>query len=157
MDEQIIDEQIIVRDFVTIFGMVPEPADVFDRFAAVVDEDVVQGEDAAPMDFQVAVFDQKIDPAFIEFRRVPIDFVEESIEAGLIGGVDEFVGHARDGFIVTDHETGEIIGEVFTLTFVFEEVAELFDGFFDDRRSLYDSRHCSPSVAGGCPLVYSLP
>ncbi len=40
----------------------------------------------------------------------------------------ELVGHSRDDFIVTDHESGEIIGDVFGLTFVFEEADERIDG-----------------------------
>src|SRR6185437_16630687 len=42
----VVDEQIVLDDLVTVLAMVPEPASVWNQLAAVVDEGVVDGDDA---------------------------------------------------------------------------------------------------------------
>jgi len=101
------------------------------------------------MHLDVAMFDEEIDSFFVQLLFIPVDFIKKSVETGLIGGIDKLVGNSGDGFIVPDHESGEVVGEVFALAFVVEKVGEFLDGFFDNRRSLDDTRHRVPSVAGG--------
>ncbi len=48
----VVGKQVIVGNLVPLLGMIPEPADVFDELAVVVDEDIVQGNDALVAVFQ---------------------------------------------------------------------------------------------------------
>lgn len=151
-EADVIDEQIIMGDFVTFLGMVPKPTDVFDHLSGMVDENIVEGDHAFPVKLEFVRFLEPMNSLFVELLDIPIDFGEESIETGLIFGVDDLACHSRDGFVSTDHQAGEIISEMFSLALIGEDSGELFDGFFDDAWTLYDSRHVLPSVAWGCPI-----
>jgi hypothetical protein len=50
--------------------------------------------------------------------------IEIRIETGLIGGVWHFVGYSGDGFVVRNHQAGQIMGEMFSLRLVFEQGCE---------------------------------
>ena len=145
----VIDEQIIVSDLVSLFGMVPKPTDVFDELSVVIDEYIVDGDGGERMIHDVALFAKPIDPPIVKFVFIPIDFGQKAIEAGLIAGADDFIGDTGNGFIVPDHETGEIIGEVIALALILEKVSELIESFFDDFRTFNDSGHDEPSLALG--------
>jgi len=87
----VIDEQIIMSDLVSLFGMVPKPADVFDELSIVIDEYIVDGDGAERMIHDVALFAKPIDPPIVKFVFIPIDFGQKAIETGLIACADDFV------------------------------------------------------------------
>ena len=145
----VIDEQIIVSDLVSLFGMIPKPTDVFDELSVVIDEHIVDGDGTERVIHNVALFAKPIDASIVEFIFIPIDFGQKAIETGLIAGADDFIGDTGNGFIVSDHEAGEIIGEVIALAFILKKVGELLESFFDDFRTFHDSGHDEPSLALG--------
>ena len=70
----VIDEQIIMSDLVSLFGMVPKPADVFDELSVVIDEHIVDGDGTERMIHDVALFAKPIDPPIVKFVCGPILF-----------------------------------------------------------------------------------
>ena len=66
----------------------------------------------------------------------------------MIGGVWHIIGDSGDGFIFDDHESGEIVGDMFSLGSVFEEWCEKFvEGVLNDCGRC-DDRHGN-SFSGG--------
>ena len=43
---------------------------------------------------------------------------EKSVEAGLVGGVWHFVGHTCYGLVCGNHQTGKVVGKMFSLGIV---------------------------------------
>ncbi len=155
----IIGEDVVVGNFVALFGVVPEPAGVLDQFAVVVDEDVVDGDNTLIVVACVGIFLEDIQAPLVEGRRVPIDFREEAIETGLIGSLSKFAVDAEHGLTFGDEEAGEILAEMASLRFIGEEVTELLEGFLYDLRKLHDTRHnrhllCLTAPAGNAEIMY---
>ena len=94
----------------------------------MVDERVVDGDDALIAVASGRVLLQHFQPPFVEGLVVPLGLGKEAIEARLIGRLGELAVDAGDGLILGDQEPGEILGEVAPLGLVGEEVAELVQG-----------------------------
>ena len=145
----VVDDDQVLSVLVSLLGVIPERTGVPDELAGLVEELVVDGDDAACMEFSVVKLLQPFDACLVHGVLVPLDFGEEAIQAGLIGGVGHFGGHSGDGFVFGDHQAGEIIGEMFPLRFVFEQGREelIHRVLHDFRRG--DDRHGSPFPVTG--------
>lgn len=119
---------IPVGNLVSAFGVIPEPADVFDEFAVVIDQHVVDGDYTLVALFGGRVLLQQFEPPLVERRHIPIGLREEPVQAGLVGGFRELGVDSGDGFIVGDHQPREVLGEVLPLGFAGKQVAEIFHG-----------------------------
>ena len=140
----VVDDNQILGVLVPLFGVIPERAGVLDELAGLVKEHVVDGDDAARMEFRVVELLQPLDASLVDDVLVPLDFGQEAIETGLVGCVWHFVGHTGDGFVVRNHQAGQIVGEMFSLRFVFEQGREEFlKGVLHDFRGL-DDWHGTP-------------
>jgi hypothetical protein len=101
------------------------------------------------MEFCVVELLEPIDTCLIDGVLVPLDFREEAIQAGLIGGIGHFGGHSGDVFVVGDHQASQVIGEMFSLRIVFEQRCEkLIDRVLHDFRGRND-RHGLPFPVTG--------
>ena len=76
----IVDDDQILRMDVTLVGMIPERAAVFDVLAAFFEEYVVERDDAALVKLHVAEILQPLDAFLIELLRIPIDLGHEPIQ-----------------------------------------------------------------------------
>ena len=140
----VVDDNQILGVLVPLFGVIPERAGVLDELAGLVKEHVVDGDDAARMEFRVVELLQPLDASLVDDVLVPLDFGQEAIETGLVGCVWHFVGHTGDGFVVRNHQAGQIVGEMFSLRFVFEQGCEkLVNRVLHDFRGL-DDWHGTP-------------
>ncbi len=70
--------------------MVPEPADVFNTLAAVVNQNVIDGDHTPLTVARLNILLQEIESSFVEGFDIPIRLGEKSIEARLIGGAGKF-------------------------------------------------------------------
>ena len=122
----VVDDDQILGVLVPLLGVIPERAGVLDELAGLVEEHVVDGDDASRMELRVVELLQPFDASLVDGVLVPFDFGEEAIETRLVGGVGHFVGHSGDGLVVRNHQAGQVIGEMFSLRFVFEQGCEEF-------------------------------
>ena len=152
----VVDEQVVVGNFVALLGVIPEPADVLDALARVVDEHVIDGNHALVAVARGGILLKAIEPAFVESLDVPVHFSEESIQAGLICGAGELAVDSRDVLALSDKQPGEILSEVPPLRFAVKQVAKSFDGMLNQLRKFHDPWHrltlrgrCAPSKTRG--------
>src|SRR5580700_10667066 len=92
----VVDEQVVLGNLVAVFGVVPKPTRVRDQFASVVDEDVIDGNDAVGMVLGGRVLLQQVEASLIDFLDIPVGVGKKAIEAGLVGGLGKLAVDARD-------------------------------------------------------------
>lgn len=140
----VIGEDVVVRNLVALLGMVPEPTGILDQFPIVVDQDIVDGNDAVVAVVGRGIFLEPLQALLIEFLDIPIDFGEKPVETRLVGGVGKFPVDSQDGLALGDQQAREVLGEVPPLRFAAEEVAEVTEGILHHLRKFNDSRHKRP-------------
>ena len=138
----VIDDQVVVGDLVTLLGVIPEPTDILDELAVVIDEGIVNGDDSLRAVRRGRVFLQPSEPSLIELLGVPEPVSRNpAVQARLIGGDGELTVDAGNVLLVGHQQTGKILGEMFPFRFVLKETPELVQGFFDDRGKVHNSWH----------------
>src|SRR5262245_43959521 len=105
--------------------MVPEPADIGNQLAAVVDQGVVDGDDALGAIAGGGLLLQQGEAALVELTDIPVGVGEEAVEAGLVGGLGEFAVDATDVLAFRYEQASEVLSEVAALRLVGQQVAEL--------------------------------
>ena len=137
----IVGEQVVLCNLVTLFSMIPIPAHVLDELAVVIDEAVVESNRAVFTVGGRRIFLQQLQPPLIEQRLIPIRLREKAIQARLVSRLDELTVDAADRFVFRHHQACEILGEVLPLRFVSEQVAEGIHGFANNTGKLDDGWH----------------
>jgi len=130
-----------VGDLVAFLGMIPEVPGVLDQLAGVVDQDVVDGNDAL---FAVAggrLLLEPVQPELVEPLNVPVHLRQPAVQARLVGGVDEFPVDGRDILAAGHQQASQILGEVDPLRLVGEDMTERGQGFLDDLWEFDDRWH----------------
>src|SRR5215472_4754820 len=120
----VVNKDVVVSDLIALLGMVPEPAGVLDQLARVIDERVVDGDDALVAVAGVRRLLQQVEAALVEALLVPVGVGEEAVEAGGVGGLGEFPVDSRDVLALGHEEAGKILGEMTALGLIGEEVAK---------------------------------
>jgi hypothetical protein len=137
----VIGEQIVVGDFVSPFGMVPEPPYILDELPVVIDQHIVDGNDPTVCVFRAGVALQQFQPPLVECFRVPIHLGQELVETGLVGGLGKLPIDPQDRFSLGDHQSGKIFCEMLPLRFVGEQIPELLHSTPNDLRKFDDPWH----------------
>src|SRR5262245_47630379 len=162
----VVGDQIVVGDLVAFLRVVPEPADVLDARAVVVDQGVVYGDDPVLAVAGFGVSLKQIQATLIEGLGIPGIMVDEAVEAGGVSGASELGVNPRDRLAGGDVEPRQVLGEVAALRLVGKQVAELLQGLADDlgvvddaghgwslrKRGSPDSVRKSPTPVTGTPL-----
>jgi hypothetical protein len=151
-----VDEEVVLGNLVPLLGMVPIPAGVGDELAVAVDQGVVQGDHALVAIPCRGVLLEQVQAAVVQSPNVPGGRGQEAIEAGLVGGLGEFVVDAQDGLPLGDHQPGEVFGEVPPLRLVVEEVAELGECVLDDLGEFDDAWHDQMPRGTNCAGAYEV-
>src|SRR5215210_4061024 len=107
----IVDEQVILSDLVTLLGVVPEIAGIGDEQACVIDQSIVDGDDTLVRIAASRITLQEVETAIVEGFAIPVSLSQEAIEARLIGGLSEFGVDAQDVFALGDEQAGEVFAE----------------------------------------------
>lgn len=147
----VVSEQVVMSDLIALLGMIPKPADILDQLAVVVDEDVVQSEDATRLVASGGIFLEQLQTSLVEGVDIPIDLGEEFVEARLIGGLGELVVNAENGFSFGQEESGKVFGEMLSLRLATKQVGEVLLSLFDELRECNDTWH------GSAPCGLSAP
>src|SRR4051812_28031594 len=80
----VIDKEVVVGDEVALVGVVPEPANILNQLTLVIDQDIVDGNDALVAEAGVGVLLQEFESPLVDLFHVPSGLGEEAVEAGLI-------------------------------------------------------------------------
>src|SRR5271166_5020230 len=75
--------------------------------------------------------------------------MQETIQAGWVGGVSKLAIDPGDGLAGGNEESGQVLAEMAALRFVREQVAELVKGLLHDLRKCHDAGHGRASVVTG--------
>ena len=143
----VVDDDEILGVHVALLRMIPKSARVLDVLAALGEQRVVDGNDAAIVKFRFVKLLEPLDASLVHGDFVPFDFGEEAVETRLVRGIRHFVGHSSDSFVDGNHQARKVIGKMFPLRFVFEqERKEAFHGDLHDFQRLND-RHGNPFPA----------
>jgi len=137
----IIGDEVVVGNLETLLGMIPERTDIFNECANMVDEDIIKGNNTLIAVGGRRVFLQPSQAFGIEFFDIPVGSGNPAIQTGLVGGNGKLAVDARNVFMISDKQTGEILGEMNLFRLVCEQVAELSQSFFDDGWEFDDRRH----------------
>jgi len=124
----VVGDQVVVSQLVPSLGMIPKPADVFDEFAVVVDQYVIDGDYATVAVSCAGVLLQPSEPMTIKLAFVPRHFREETVQTGLIRGHGKLAIDATHRFSRGNHQAREVFGKMPTLGFAHEMAPELLDG-----------------------------
>ena len=76
----VVGNQVVVGDDVALLGMVPQPAHVLNELAAVIDQGIINGNDAVRAVAGLRVVLQPGQTAVVEHRRVPRRLDQPAIE-----------------------------------------------------------------------------
>ena len=105
-------------------GMVPQPAHVLDELAAVIDQGVVDGNDAVRAVAGVRIVLQPVQTAVVESHRIPVRLDQPAVEARLIRGGGKLAIDGAYVFSLCYHQAGEIFGKMTAGGFVVKDIAE---------------------------------
>src|SRR5262249_38249776 len=114
----VVHDDVVVSDLIALLGMIPEPADVLNAFAMVVDEGIVDGDDAVVAVARRGILLEEVKAAAVELGDVPAGVGEEAVEARLVGGLGELPVDAGHILTVGHKEAGEVFGEMAALRLV---------------------------------------
>jgi len=137
----IIGDKVVMGNFVPLFGVVPEIADILDEFADVVDKDIIEGNDTLFTITGRRVFLEPIQPLLVEFLNVPFCCGKPAVKTGLVGSDSELTVDGRYVLMVSYKQAGEILGEMDAFRVVGKETFKLRHGFLDDGWEFDDSWH----------------
>jgi len=139
----IVGDQVVVCQLVSLLGVVPKPTDVFDEFARVVDQYIVDGDHATVRVSRARILLEPLEPLLVQFLLVPLDLREKPVQARLIGGHGKLAVDAAHRLSRGNHQAREVLGQVASLGLAGEKVAELLDGRRNDVRKRSDPWHDS--------------
>src|SRR5215212_2492716 len=108
----VVDEQIVVGDQVTLVGVVPKPANIVDQFAVMVNQGVVNRDDAVLTIAGGWVMLEPFETLVIQTLRLPRRLGQEAVEAGLVGRISELASNTTDCFMFGDKQTSDVFGKV---------------------------------------------
>jgi hypothetical protein len=137
----VVDDHVIMSNFVALLGVIPEIAGIFNQLAVVVDQDIIDRDDALGTEPGVGLRLQPLNPLEVEPLLIPVAFGNPTVQTRLIRGHSEFTIDGRDVLLVGHHQTGEIFGEVLAFRFIGEQRAKLVQGLLDDGRKIDNRWH----------------
>ena len=149
----VIDKQIVMRDFVAVFGVIPEPAHVFDQLPSVVDQHVIDRDDSLIVVTCGGILLQQLQASFVELLDIPIDLRKKAIQAGLVSRFRELCIDTTDALLRCDHQPCQVFHEVSALRIAPKAVRELWHRFFDHVGKINDRGHGRDLLAVNEPCL----
>src|ERR1044071_6550239 len=129
----VVGNQVVMGNQVPLLSMIPEPAHIFNQLAVVIDEGVINRDDAI---FGVAsgrVELQQIEAPLVEGQFIPLNLSDPAVQAGLVGRDGKLTIDAADGVAFSNEQAGQILSEVLALGLVGKQVCVL------DHQVLHDA------------------
>src|SRR5262249_32585047 len=98
----VVSDQVIMGDQMTLVGMIPEPAGIFNQLPVMVDQCVIDRDDTVLGVVRSGVVLQEIETPLVEDLLIPLNFGDPAVQARLIG---------RDGKLAVDPAHGFAFGD----------------------------------------------
>src|SRR4051794_19579042 len=110
---------------IAFIGMIPEPASILDQLAIMVDQGVINRDDAILTVAGGRIALQPLQAMSVDALNIPRRFGQEAIEARLVSCISKLACDATDGFMFGEYEAGQILGKMASGRFIGEDIAEL--------------------------------
>ena len=149
----VVRNQVIMGDQVALVGMIPEPASIFNQLAIMVDQGVIDRDDAVFGVTRGRVGLQEREPPLVEGGIIPIDLGDPAVQTGLIGRDGKLTIDAADSFAFGDEQAGQIFSKVPTFGFVGKQVGVLGQQVLYDRREFHYCWHTRSCCSGDSECV----
>ncbi len=120
-----------MRDLMTLFGVIPEVADIFNQLSVVIDQRIVNRNDAAFGVARLRVLLQPRQTLAIEFGLAPGDFGHPAVETRLIGGLGKLRIDTGNILFGRHQQAGQVLGKVATFRLVGKNSPKLLGCTFD--------------------------
>ncbi len=78
----VVGDQVIMGDQMTLVSMIPEPAGIFDQLAVVVDQRVIDRDDTVLGVARGGVVLQELEPPLVEGSVIPVDLGDPAVQTG---------------------------------------------------------------------------
>src|SRR2546427_7112111 len=95
-----------------LIGMIPEPAGILDQLAIMVNQGVVDRNDAILAIARGRVGLQPVQAMRVDALDIPRRFGQPAIEARLVGGGSKLTVDATHGLMFGDEQAGQVLREV---------------------------------------------
>jgi hypothetical protein len=149
----VVDEEIVVSNLVALFCVVPNPADILDQLSIMIDQHVVDGDDAVIMILRGRILLEHLQPTLVQRFGIPIHFSNETIPARLIGRHGELGAHAANVLLSGDHQANEVLRDMPTLRIIAKQVVKIRHRLAHDRREINDFGHHKNLHHACAPLI----
>jgi hypothetical protein len=137
----VVDEKVVVSNLVAILGVVPEPPDIGNQLAFVIDQHVIDGDHTLVAIAGTGVALQDVQTFLVERLFIPNRVGEKPIEARLIRRVRKLAVDGRDVFLARHEQAGNVFGKVSSLRFARKYVGEVRQRLEHDLRKFDDRGH----------------
>jgi len=147
----VIGHQIIVRNHVSLLGMIPQPADIFNELPVMVNQHMVNRDHPVGRIARVGEALQPRQTPQVPRLWIPARFGDPAVQARLVGrhrrlGVDP-VHRLAFG----RQQARQVFRQMAAGWFVAEQVAKVFQRLFHYGRKLDNARHRAPPSADAIP------
>src|SRR6201997_5668590 len=150
----VVDEQVIVGDLVALFGVIPEPTHIGDELALMVNEHIVDGNNAMITVTGAGLFLEQLQTPFVEFTNVPHGVGEKAVQTRLIAGLGELAVDAAHGLALRQEQPRQVFAEMPPLGLAAEEVGEVGLGLLNHLRQFHDPWHGGTLPGQRAPCEY---
>jgi len=137
----VVGNDIVMGNLVSLFSMIPEAAGVLNVFAIVINQSVVDGNNALRAVTGIRAFLEPGQTFQVKGLFIPVAAAYPAVQAGLVRGDGKFPVDGRDVFLVGDHQAGQVLGEMAAFGFIGEQIPQAAEGFLDDDWKFNDSWH----------------
>jgi len=137
----VVGNDIVMGNLVSLFSMIPEAAGVLNVFAVVINQGIVDGNNALRAVTGIRAFLEPGQTFQVKGLFIPVAAGYPAVQAGLVRGDGKFPVDGRDVFLVGDHQAGQVLGEMAAFGFIGEQIPQAAEGFLDDDWKFNDSWH----------------
>lgn len=137
----IVDEQIVVGNQVTLVSVIPKPANIIDQFAIVANQGVVNWNDTVLAVACGRVMLEPLEALVIQALGLPGRLGQEAVEARLVGGIGKLTCDTADRLVFDHQQPGDVLSKVNARWLIGEDVPKLYHQFFHDLGQCNDRWH----------------
>jgi hypothetical protein len=142
----VIGKQIVVGNLMAILRMIPEPTDILDEFSVVVDQHVINGDNALIMIPSAGLLLQEFKTLLVQRLNIPIACCQESVEARLVSRFDKLGIDAAHRLVLRDHQACNVFSEMTPLRLARKYLGEFIARILHNSRKVDDRGHGCTSL-----------
>jgi len=121
----VVGKEIVMGHNMPLVGMIPEAPHIGDQFAIVVDQGIVQGNDAILPVPGGRIVLEPFETVGVDPGHIPDRLRDPAVQAGLVRRIREFACDAADRLVFDNQKAGHVFGEVDTCGFIGKVIPKL--------------------------------